>query len=375
MPPSPILKSRDSCAASTSITWIAVLLALTVTALHFTGSPSLAEAVRTPSARARAARRNSFAESTKAEWIPGEHVRVVLQQDLNATFFFVEDDAGEGIDPIRSFLMSAEGTIRELFHHLLFRPGCSDREQREHWGAACVSSTVDARKQVVLDVGANRGYYSLLAASYGHLVYSFDPQPHCASLLKATVVFNGYEDRIFFHHRYVSDQPDKAIQVRKRTGCTGTFPNDNHDGWADSFRKPLETYDTANNVVQVSGVALDNLFDPKLHDVLLLKMDIEGHETHALASAKKLLEGNAVRNIVVEFNLPMLGRQADGIVKMKTQTVELIKWLMNDLGYACKGSHKGHWKVQEEMALREWEELFALERDMFVTIDAWFFKK
>ena len=153
---------------------------------------------------------------------------------MNSTFFFIEDHPEGGIDPIRRFVHSAEGNVRKLYHHLLFEPGCMDRDPMGQWGKTCaaVSETKTNQERIVLDIGANRGYYTLLSASYGHVVHAFDPQPHCASMLGMEILLNGFSSRVKFHHNYVSDETKQPMKVRRRTGCTGTFPNDNHDGWA-----------------------------------------------------------------------------------------------------------------------------------------------
>lgn len=317
--------------------------------------------------------RASVADDVKGLWIAGEDATFVLQHDLNATFFFVEDNPGKGIDPVRSFLLRAELNVRQLFHHLLFRPNCVEREAQDPYGASCAPPST-GRQQIVVDVGCNRGWYSFMAASYGHTVYAFDPQPHCHSLLTATVRLNGFHQLVHFTNAFVTDIPNFSMDIKKRTGCMGGFPNNNFNGYADRFRKPLEALAGANQTVHIGSVALDDMFHPDTHDILLLKMDVEGHESHAINSATRLLSKNAVRNILVEFNLPMMGRQPEGIKKMKRMSLELVKKLMEEYRYKVKASHKGHWTKQAEMSLLAWEELFTESRDAFVTIDAWFYK-
>lgn len=315
----------------------------------------------------------TLASDLKSEWIPSEEVRFVLQQDMNASFFFVEDEPKNGIDPVRAFLLRAEKNIRSLFHHLLFLPGCEEREQVEQWGNSCVSVKT-GREQIVLDVGCNRGWYSFMAAAYGHRVHAFDPQPHCRTLFSASVLVNGFHELVTFTNAFVTDKPGGTMEVRRRTGCMGGFPNNNHAGYADRFRKPLDRLPGANETVVVHGVSLDDMFDARKHDVLLLKMDVEGFESHALASAKRLLAGGGVRNIVVEFNLPMMSRQAEGIHAMKDRSLQLVRQLTQEYGYKAKASHKGDWRRQQPMTTDEWEKLFTKDRDAFGTIDAWFYK-
>lgn len=316
---------------------------------------------------------SELAENLKALWIPSEDVKFVLQKDMNATFFFVEDDPGRGIDPVRSFLLRAEKNIRELFHHLLYTPGCAAREKSEKWGNSCVNTT-DHRHQIVVDVGSNRGWYSLMAAAYGHHVYAFDPQPHCHTLLSASILINGFSHLINFTNAFVSDSPGNVVEVKRRTGCMGGFPNNNHAGYADRFRKPLERLPGANQKVPVGSVSLDDMFNPEKHDVVLLKMDVEGFESHALASANRLLKSGAIRNIILEFNLPMMSRQPEGIANMKKKSLQLINRLTEEYGYTAKSSHKGSWKTQAPMTMHEWEQLFTQRRDSFSTVNVWFYR-
>lgn len=315
---------------------------------------------------------SKLAISQKRNWITGEDVTFILQEDMNATFFFVEDDPTRGIDPIRNFLLGKEKVVRSLFHHLLFLPGCVEREQEKPYGTSCPKMS-DTHQNVVLDVGSNRGWYSLMSAAYGHTVYSFDPQPHCKTLLTASIIMNGFDDLITFIHAFVTDITQFSLPVKRRTGCMGGFPNNNHEGYADRFRKPLDRLPGANETVTVGSVRLDDLFDPKTHMILLMKMDVEGHELHALASAKRLLKARAIQNIVMELNMPMMSRQKEGKDEMKRKMLALITELITEHGFKSKSSGRGHWSAQKPMTLEEWRGLFTVERDAFFTLDVWFY--
>lgn len=317
-------------------------------------------------------RTRSLAKRVRGAWLLNENVTIVLNHDQNSSFFFIEDRPQGGIDPIRAFLHSSESTIRELYHHLLFEPNCRSRDKDNAWGAVCASRE-NSRERIVVDVGANRGYYTLLSATYGHRVLAFDPQPHCVTLLEMSVLINGFEHSVEVHNKYVSDNPKEKMEVRKRTGCTGTFPNDNDSGWADGFRAPLRVLPGADDIVYVDGVALDDIISADAHDILLLKVDVEGFETHVFNSAKKLISAGAIHNIVFEINAPMLKRMPEGLKKGKERVIRLIKWLSEDLGYKSKCSGRGHWKYQTSMNVSEWSEIIL--SDGLVTVDAWFTRR
>jgi len=76
----------------------------------------------------------------------------------------------------------------------------------------------------------------------------------------------------------------------------------------------------------------------------------------------------------MEFNIPMMGRQPEGLNAMKGRSLALVSKLLTEYKYRSKASHKGAWVAQKEMTLQEWQGLFTLEKDAFVTIDAWFYK-
>lgn len=300
------------------------------------------------------------------EWLDNEKVTIVLQKELNTSFFFVDDNPEGGIDPIRAFLQRAESNVRELYHHLLYVPNCSKNDEDGTWGAVCHK---EEERQLVVDIGANRGYYTLLAAAYGHNVITFEPQPHCSVLLRACILLNGFQKRINLKSKFVSTDNSSILKVKRRTGCTGTFPNDNDDGWAENFRRPLKVLHGADDEVIVHSTRLDEVVsEGKI--ISLLKIDVEGFENKVIESGRSLFINKNVKNLLMELNIPMLKKQEGGWGEMKDKTLKLIAWLYS-LGYQSKISVKGHWKSQTTMKLPEWKAL--LDEATFVTLDAWFF--
>jgi FkbM family methyltransferase len=53
--------------------------------------------------------------------------------------------------------------------------------------------TFSGKQIVVADVGANAGYYGLIAAAHGHRVIFIEPQPHCLIFLQAAVYLNQFK--------------------------------------------------------------------------------------------------------------------------------------------------------------------------------------
>lgn len=313
-----------------------------------------------------ALKRTRDVEKIKKEWLDNENVTIVLQKELNTSFFFVEDNADGGIDPVRSFIHRGESTVRELYHHLLFVPNCLKNDESGIWGAVCHN---EQKKQTVIDIGANRGYYSLLAASYGHNVITLEPQPHCSFLLRTCIVLNGLQQNIDLRPKFVSTDRSASMKIKRRTGCTGTFPNDNEGGWADGFRRPLTAFAGADDEVVVHSARLDEVVSPD-KDISLLKIDVEGFENQVIESGQSLFLNKKVKNLVMELNVWMLKRQEGGWEVMKKKTLSLVTWL-SSLGYNSKVSVRGHWKIQSPMKISEWKDL--LDDGSLVALDAWFY--
>jgi FkbM family methyltransferase len=138
---------------------------------------------------------------------------------------------------------------------------------------------------VVLDLGANVGYYTLLFAKLvGETgkVFAFEPDPRFFSLLKKNVEINGYKNVIL---------EQKA--VTNRTGMMrlfleeGTYTVHESEGGRES--------------IEVESVSLDDYFSLFQKGIDFIKMDIEGSEGYAIDGMSGLLEKNGHIKIVTEY--------------------------------------------------------------------------
>lgn len=125
-------------------------------------------------------------------------------------------------------------------------------------------------------------------------------------------------------------------------------------------------------MVSVEGVQLDSIFDSSKHDILLMKVDVEGFESRVFVSAKNLIENGAVRNLIFEINVPMMSKSKGGYEVEKRRLMNFIKWFMEDLGYQSKVSLRGSWTHQSPMNVKDWVDL--LREPTFTTGDCWFYK-
>lgn len=140
----------------------------------------------------------------------------------------------------------------------------------------------DPRRKVFLDIGALWGLYALHADRTGLFdrIVCFEPDPTNAAQLAAQLFLNDAAHRIEFDRRAASD----------RTGPgwfegSGVQPKGN--------RGAARITGESAGAIPVDCVRIDDAIDIT-GAVVFIKLDVEGHETAALAGMMDLLAGNEV---------------------------------------------------------------------------------
>ena len=141
---------------------------------------------------------------------------------------------------------------------------------------------------IVLDIGANLGYYTLLLAKIvgkDGKVFAFEPDPKNFDLLKKNVELNDYEN-VELIQKAVSNENGKA----------GLFLSEKNPG-------DHRIYDSGDNrkFIQIETIRLDDFFKDFRSKVDFIKMDIQGAEAKAIEGMPELLEGNKNLKIITEF--------------------------------------------------------------------------
>jgi len=129
-----------------------------------------------------------------------------------------------------------------------------------------------ARGGVVYDVGANIGWYSLLAAKRGARVFAFEPDTRNAGVLATNAQTNGFAERL--------DAVPAAASDR--------------DGWCSfedrgSLQSRVADNGSANSGHQVPCVQLDTWASLTGSAPTLVKIDVEGHEVSVLRGMRRIL--------------------------------------------------------------------------------------
>jgi FkbM family methyltransferase len=142
---------------------------------------------------------------------------------------------------------------------------------------------------IVLDIGANIGYFTLLFAKLvgprGH-VFAFEPDPYSFDLLLKNINVNNYSNVTAFQFA-VSDHDSELQLFRDR------FNNLDHRTVSQA---------KGEEVVVVKGVRLDDFLPTVLdREIDFIKMDIQGSEGWALEGMKNLVRQSNSIQILTEY--------------------------------------------------------------------------
>jgi len=140
-----------------------------------------------------------------------------------------------------------------------------------------LSTILNTKKGLVVDVGANTGYFSFIALSKGCRVISFEPNTIHTPYFMKTLELNNFNKEYISHYEYFVSSSDKEILF---------------DGWS--------AYDgivNKDNSKYVKTIALKDI----CNECLFLKIDVEGFEPDVLKSAAPLLEYGKIDYIMFEI--------------------------------------------------------------------------
>ncbi len=164
---------------------------------------------------------------------------------------------------------------------------------------------------VVLDIGANLGYYTLLAADFvgpAGQVFAYEPNPRVFQYLRDTTGVNGFAQRVRLHNVALSD--------RVRAGGASFFVprGEPKNG---RFTLDRETPDLLKQHGDVFTVSVDTLNADSFERVDFIKIDVEGAEMAVLNGLSPLIEKFRPQ-IVCEVNFARGYSYADVFERLHT---------------------------------------------------------
>lgn len=194
--------------------------------------------------------------------------------------------------PINLLLNHLKSDVSVVHNHKMFLDvndtlGLSLNGSYEEFETELVKKEVQ-RGDVVLDIGANIGYYTLIFAKLvgeKGKVYAFEPDPTNFKLLKKNVLINGYKNVIFVQ---------KAVS--QKNGIVKLYLCDDNKG-------DHRIYDSGDDrdFLEIESISLDNYFCGKNRKINFIKMDIQGAEGLALQGMTDILKRNDELKIISEF--------------------------------------------------------------------------
>jgi FkbM family methyltransferase len=146
---------------------------------------------------------------------------------------------------------------------------------------------------IVVDVGAHIGRYTLMAARSATKVIALEPEPSNCSLLKANIELNGFSNVLVLP---IALSNNRATQKFYLAAQGDTARSSLEQAWSTK-RGFLRNQKT----IEVESETLDGLMaDLGLTTIDLLKIDVEGHELAVLKGASKAL--HRTRKLILEVS-------------------------------------------------------------------------
>ena len=132
------------------------------------------------------------------------------------------------------------------------------------------------KNDVVIDVGANIGYYTLLMAKNNAFVHSYEPEPNNFDLLQKNILLNNFSYNVQLYNKAVSDH----------IGHSKLILSDHSTG---QHKLGNNRFGTKSINVDVVKIELDKID--------FAKIDVEGEEYNVLKGMKVL-----PNKMLIEFN-------------------------------------------------------------------------
>jgi len=162
-----------------------------------------------------------------------------------------------------------------------------------------LASRIVTRGDVVVDVGANWGYFTLAASHWTGVsgrVLAFEPEARLFELLQRNVALNGL--------RHVEAHQVAVAEQRGSVPFTAFI--DTSDNWGLSR---MACPDAAADFL-ADSVALDDVIDASaIERVQLTKIDVEGSEAAVLAGMRRGLHARRYRYILIECHPALLAQR------------------------------------------------------------------
>jgi len=165
---------------------------------------------------------------------------------------------------------------------------------------------------IVIDCGANVGYYSLLAAKIvtsSGKVHAIEASPKIVDMLTTNVKLNNFGDIIEIHHKAVSDKKGQIeifnAQSTGNLGATTTWSN-----------KAERQHYASEGLVSAAPLG-EIISDENLLAARIIKIDVEGAEVDVIRGiTSKLAEFSDQTDFIIEFTNDAVEEAGETVASM-----------------------------------------------------------
>jgi FkbM family methyltransferase len=153
---------------------------------------------------------------------------------------------------------------------------------------------------IVVDIGANIGYYVLLESKLvgdKGKIYAIEPDPSNVELLEKNIEINGLSNVEVFQHAIGDSNDIHSMHL---------FSERNLGTLMDIAGTSKEELVTGN--IEVKTLTLDDFLENKPYPNLI-RMDVEGYEYQIIRGMKNILQRNLPLTLFIDFHFHLLKRQ------------------------------------------------------------------
>ena len=203
----------------------------------------------------------------------------------------------------------------------------------------------------VVDIGANIGYFTLLAARLvgkEGKVYAFEPEPRNHEVVLKNIALNGY-DNVVPVQKAVSNVAGVVKLYLSKTDVGAHTLREDHD-------HPQFGKSQFGEFVEVESVTLDNFFEDNKHSIDVIKMDMEGAEMLALLGMDGIIKENQNLKMFIEF-------YPAAIREMGCSPREFVHKLLVDYGFSIMAIDELRTPKNQYLKINNIDELMNLCED------------
>lgn len=150
---------------------------------------------------------------------------------------------------------------------------------------------------VIIDIGANIGYYALLEAKLASkgIVYAIEPVPENIELLKTNIKLNNCKN-IFIFQLALGDKIGKAkMYIYDKLN------------WS-SFIKSVD--ETIIREINISLTTLDKFAEDYIHEpITFIRMDVEGYEYQIIKGSLRILKSSNHLRLCIELHPHLMPKE------------------------------------------------------------------